>query len=60
MIGENKAHVQFPYYSVNTDKENRVWLVQAGLPVVPDSSGNQVLEMVCVNGCWELKSGINQ
>jgi hypothetical protein len=57
MIGENKAHVRFPYYYLNGARENMIWLVQVGLSAVPD---NEVLEMVCVNGCWEYKSGINQ
>lgn len=60
MIGENKACVGFAYCSVNTDKENWVWLLQVGLPMIPNtSSGNEVLEMVSVNGCWEYRV-INQ
>lgn len=59
MNGENKKYAQFPYNSANGDKENMVWLLQVELPVIPVSSSNEVLEMVCVNGCWEYKSCIN-
>ncbi|MRG29284.1 hypothetical protein [Laceyella tengchongensis] len=40
---ENKARPQFPYYSANTDKENVIWLLQAGLPMISPSSGKVVL-----------------
>ncbi|MFD1423459.1 hypothetical protein CLV36_108111 [Laceyella sediminis] len=57
---ENKARPQFPYYSANTDKENVIWLLQAGLPMISPSSGKVVLEMVYDDGCWEYVQGHHQ
>jgi hypothetical protein len=60
MNKNNKEHLQLSHYSVNLVKENMVWVVQVGLPVVINSFGDQVMEMVCVNGCWEYEEASNR